>query len=96
MERRNGHGQSGKRGETTTMSQTTDNAQRGATASRRSDSTAPDFPTASQRSSWAVFLRGLEASHRLNFVPTGSKLEKGRVYIDLRQPCRGAFRALQG
>jgi hypothetical protein len=78
------------------MSQTTDNAQRGATASRRSDSMAPDFPTANQRSSWAVFLRGLEASHRLNFVPTGSKLEKGRVYIDLRQPCRGAFRALQG
>ena len=91
------------------MSQTTADAQGSADTLRRLElnttgpqetSSAPSrsgqFSTAGQRASWAAFLRGLEASHRLNFVPTGEKLERGRVYIDLRQPCRGAFRALEG
>ena len=83
------------------MSQTTADAHRSAATAHRSDAraidaTTNDFASAGQRASWAAFLRGLETSHRPNFVPTGEKLEKGRVYIDLRQPCRGAFRALHG
>lgn len=60
------------------------------------DALTDEFPSPDQRASWAVFLLGLETAHRLSFVPVGEKLEKGRVYIDLRQPCRGPFRALQG
>lgn len=56
----------------------------------------PEPPTKDQRAAWASYLRGLEASNRLHFVPTGGVLTRGRVYIDLHQPCRGAFRALDG
>jgi hypothetical protein len=41
-------------------------------------------------------LRDLEATNQLRFVSAGDVLTAGRVYIDLRQPCRGAFRALHG
>ena len=56
----------------------------------------PEPPTPGQRAPWAAYLRGLEATIQLNFVPTGEVLTPGRVYIDLRQPCKGAFRALHG
>jgi hypothetical protein len=56
----------------------------------------PEPPTTDERTSWAAYVRELESSNHLKFVPTGEVLTRGRVYIDLRQPCRGPFRALQG
>lgn len=56
----------------------------------------PEPPTSDPREAWNAYVRGLEASKQVSFVPTGGVLTKGRVYLDLSQPCRGPFRALEG
>lgn len=52
--------------------------------------------TKDQQAPWSSYLRELEAAYQLRFVPTGTVLTAGRVYVDLLQPCRGPFRALHG
>jgi hypothetical protein len=66
-------------------------AQRGATGRLRQESM-----TKGQHTPWTSYVRGLEATKQVSFVSTGRVLMKGKVYLDLFQPCRGPFRALQG
>jgi hypothetical protein len=56
----------------------------------------PESPTTEQPKPWITYVRRLEASRPLNFVPTGGELTFGSVYLDLHQPCRGPFVALRG
>jgi hypothetical protein len=49
-----------------------------------------------QPASWAEYVRRLEATDQVRFVAAGEHLVARKVYIDLHQPCKGPFRALEG
>lgn len=52
------------------------------------------FAKQGQHTPWKDYVRGLEATNQVRFVPTGDVLTTAKVYIDLFQPCKGPFRAL--
>lgn len=49
-----------------------------------------------QPTSWKAYVRELEATGQVRFLPAGEVLTARKVYIDLHQPCKGPIRALDG
>ena len=55
-----------------------------------------EFAPEDQHTPWREYVRRLEATDQVRFVPVGEVLTVHGVYIDLLQPCKGPFRALRG